>query len=52
MYDAKKDKSSRDKHVQYNCIGDRGYYSMCTYSNMVDIKVSSVPVEVIIQDFK
>jgi hypothetical protein len=51
MYDAKKDENSKDKHVQYDCISDRGYYSMCDHNNMVNIKSSYVPVEVIINEF-
>jgi len=52
MYDAKKDESIRDTQTQYNCIGERGYYSMCNhYNDMVDMKVSAVPVEIIIKEF-
>ena len=48
----KKMKILRDKHLQYDCIGDRSYYYMCNHNNMVNIKVSSVPVEIIIREFK
>jgi len=51
MYDAKKDESVRDKKIRFNCIVDRCYYSKCNYSNMVDMKVSSAPVETIIKEF-
>jgi hypothetical protein len=52
MYDAKKDENCTDKHVQYDCIGDRSYFYMCNHSNMINIKVSYVPVELIIREFK
>jgi hypothetical protein len=52
MYDAKKDENSKDKHVQYDCIGERGYYSMCTHNNMVNLEISYVPVETIIREFE
>lgn len=52
MYDAKKDEILVDKQLQYDCIGDRSYYSMCKHNNMVNIKVPYVPVEVIIREFK
>jgi len=51
MYDAKKDESVRDKKIRFDCIGDRSYYSKCNYSNMVDMKVSCAPVEIIIKEF-
>jgi len=52
MYDAKKDGNIRNKQLQYDCIGDRSYFSMCSHSNMVNIKVPYVPVEIIIREFK
>lgn len=52
MYDAKKDKNFSDKELQYNCIGDRGYFYMCNHNNMVNIKVSYVPIELILREFK
>ena len=52
MYDAKKDENFTDKQLQYDCIGDRSYFCMCKYSNMVNIKVPYVPVEIIIKEFK
>jgi hypothetical protein len=52
MYDAKKDENLVNKQLQYDCIGDRGYFYMCKHSNMVNIKVSYVPVETIIREFK
>jgi len=51
MYDAKKEENIKDRQLQYNCIGDRSYYSMCHHDNMVNMKVSSVPVEIIIREF-
>ena len=51
MYDAKKEEDVRDRNLQYNCIGDRSYYCMCNHNNMVNIKVSSMPVETIIKEF-
>ena len=52
MYDAKKDENIVDRQLQYDCIGDRSYYSMCKYNNMINIKVPYVPAEVIISEFK
>ena len=52
MYDAKKDENFTDKQLQYDCIVDRSYFYMCKHSNMVNIKVSYVPVEIIIREFK
>lgn len=52
MYDAKKDETFRDKQLQYDCVGDRSYFCMSKYSNMVNIKISDVPVEIIIREFK
>jgi hypothetical protein len=52
MYDAKKDGNLRDKQLQYDCIGDRGYYYMCKHNNMLNIKAPYVPVETIITEFK
>jgi len=52
MYDAKKDEKLINKQLQYDCIGDRGYFYMCKHSNMIDIKVSYVPVETITREFK
>ena len=52
MYDAKKDENLINKQLQYDCISERGYYYMCKHSNMIDIKVSYVPVETIIREFK
>jgi len=51
MYDAKKEESIKDKKLRYDCIGDRSYYSMCNHNNMVNIKISSVPVEIILKEF-
>lgn len=47
----KKAEDVRDRKLQYNCIGERNYYSMCSHNNMVNIKVSSIPVEIIIKEF-
>jgi hypothetical protein len=52
MYDAKKDENITDKQLQYDCIGDRSYVCMSKYSNMVNIKVPYVPVEILIKEFK
>ena len=51
MYDAKKEENIRDKHLQYDCIGERNYYCICNCNNMVDMRVSFVPVEIIIKEF-
>ncbi|HEY8888803.1 MAG TPA: hypothetical protein VIM70_00890 [Clostridium sp.] len=51
MYDAKKDENVRDTKLRYNCIGDRGYYCMCKHNNMVNMQVSSVPVQIITKEF-
>ncbi|GEM_PF-1473364 len=51
MYDAKKEETIRDKRLQYTCIGERNYYCTCNHNNMVDMRVSSVPVEIIIKEF-
>ena len=52
MYDAKKDESFSKKKLQYQCVGDRGYYYMCQNNNMMDMKVSSAPIETIVREFK
>ncbi|MGH4138170.1 hypothetical protein [Clostridium sp.] len=52
MYDAKKEETIKDRQLQYNCIGDRSYFYMCSHSNMVTIKVPYVPAEIIIREFK
>jgi len=52
MYDAKKDSNLRDKQLQYDCVGDRNYFYMCDHSNVVNIKVPYLPVEIIIREFK
>ena len=52
MYDAKKDETNNSKRLQCDCIGDRNYYYMCKHSNMIDIRVSYVPDEIIIREFK
>ncbi|MFT5871304.1 MAG: hypothetical protein ACI8WT_000222 [Clostridium sp.] len=52
MYDAKKDEIFTVKQLQCNCIGDRSYFYNCRYSNMINIKISDVPVEIITREFK
>ena len=52
MYDAKKDENLTNKQLQYDCIGDRSYFYTCKHSNMLNIKASYVPVEIIIREFK
>lgn len=52
MYDAKKDVNIRDRRLQYDCIGDRSYFYMCSHNHMVNIKVPYVPAEIIIREFK
>ena len=52
MYDAKKDETFSEKRLQFECVGDRSYYCMCQHNNMIDMKVSSVPIETITEEFK
>lgn len=52
MYDAKKTGNLRCKQLQYDCISDRNYFYMCKHNNMVNIKISSAPVETILTQFK
>ncbi|MBW9147665.1 hypothetical protein K2F40_01450 [Clostridium sp. CM028] len=51
MYDAKKEETIKDTSLQYNCIGDRSYYCMCNHSNMLNMKASYVPVEIVLNQF-
>ncbi|MBX4259003.1 hypothetical protein KTC96_11775 [Clostridium estertheticum] len=52
MYDAKKNEHIKDRHMQFNCIGDRSYFCMCNHNNnMINIKASSSPVEIIVKEF-
>ncbi len=52
MYDAKKDENPKKKQLQYDCIGDRNYFYMCSHTNMLNIKVPYVSAEIIIREFK